>query len=118
MDLAIAIRTGVVKNGLLAVQAAAGIVADSIPEMEWQETENKARAVLARGRTGAGRARRGLASAVVHGSLSFATAQRASRDTAPPSRRRRPEPGFAPASIADSRRDPRTTHPSRRQPRA
>ncbi len=46
MDLAIAIRTGVVKNGLLAVQAAAGIVADSIPEMEWQETENKARAVL------------------------------------------------------------------------
>ncbi|MEO8938409.1 MAG: chorismate-binding protein [Burkholderiaceae bacterium] len=46
MDLAIAIRTGVVKNGLLAVQAAAGIVADSVPEMEWQETENKARAVL------------------------------------------------------------------------
>ena len=46
MDLAIAIRTGVVKDGLLAVQAAAGIVADSIPEMEWQETENKARAVL------------------------------------------------------------------------
>ncbi len=46
MDLAIAIRTGVVKNGLLAVQAAAGIVHDSIPEMEWQETENKARAVL------------------------------------------------------------------------
>jgi anthranilate synthase component I len=46
MDLAIAIRTGVVKNGLLAVQAAAGIVADSVPELEWQETENKARAVL------------------------------------------------------------------------
>ena len=46
MDLAIAIRTGVVKNGMLAVQAAAGIVADSVPEMEWQETENKARAVL------------------------------------------------------------------------
>ena len=46
MDLAIAIRTGVVKNGLLAVQAAAGIVADSVAEMEWQETENKARAVL------------------------------------------------------------------------
>ncbi|MES2832492.1 MAG: anthranilate synthase component I [Pseudomonadota bacterium] len=46
MDLAIAIRTGVIKNGMLHVQAAAGIVADSVPEMEWQETENKARAVL------------------------------------------------------------------------
>lgn len=46
MDLAIAIRTGVIKDGMLYVQAAAGIVADSIPEMEWQETENKARAVL------------------------------------------------------------------------
>lgn len=46
MDLAIAIRTGVVKNGMLAVQAAAGIVADSVAESEWQETENKARAVL------------------------------------------------------------------------
>jgi anthranilate synthase component 1 len=46
MDLAIAIRTGVIKNGMLYVQAAAGIVADSIAEMEWQETENKARAVL------------------------------------------------------------------------
>ena len=46
MDLAIAIRTGIVKDGLLYVQAAAGIVADSIPENEWQETENKARALL------------------------------------------------------------------------
>ncbi|MDY7539139.1 anthranilate synthase component I [Undibacterium sp. RTI2.1] len=46
MDLAIAIRTGVLKDGMLHVQAAAGIVADSVPEMEWQETENKARAVL------------------------------------------------------------------------
>ena len=46
MDLAIAIRTGVLKNGMLYVQAAAGIVADSVPEMEWQETENKARAML------------------------------------------------------------------------
>jgi hypothetical protein len=46
MDLAIAIRTGIVKNGMLYVQAAAGIVADSIPESEWQETENKARALL------------------------------------------------------------------------
>ncbi|MRW86900.1 anthranilate synthase component I [Pseudoduganella sp. FT26W] len=46
MDVAIAIRTGVIKDGNLYVQAAAGIVADSIAEMEWQETENKARAVL------------------------------------------------------------------------
>jgi anthranilate synthase component 1 len=46
MDLAIAIRTGIISGGNLYVQAAAGIVADSIPENEWQETENKARAVL------------------------------------------------------------------------
>lgn len=46
MDLAIAIRTGIVKQGQLFVQAAAGIVADSVPEMEWRETEVKARAVL------------------------------------------------------------------------
>jgi anthranilate synthase component 1 len=46
MDLAIAIRTGVIKDGMLHVQAAAGIVADSVPQNEWQETENKARAVL------------------------------------------------------------------------
>ncbi|SDH13053.1 MULTISPECIES: anthranilate synthase component I [unclassified Duganella] len=46
MDVAIAIRTGVIKDGNLYVQAAAGIVADSIAEMEWQETEHKARAVL------------------------------------------------------------------------
>jgi anthranilate synthase component I len=47
MDLAIAIRTGVVKDETLYVQAAAGIVADSIPENEWRETQNKARALLA-----------------------------------------------------------------------
>ena len=46
MDVAIAIRTGIVKNGMLYVQAAAGVVADSDPEKEWQETEAKARAVL------------------------------------------------------------------------
>ena len=46
LDLAIAIRTGVVKDGTLYVQAAAGIVADSIAELEWRETQNKARAVL------------------------------------------------------------------------
>ncbi|AMS33300.1 MAG: anthranilate synthase component I [Betaproteobacteria bacterium] len=46
LDLAIAIRTGVIKDGVLYAQAAAGIVADSVPELEWQETENKARAML------------------------------------------------------------------------
>ncbi|WP_301102640.1 anthranilate synthase component I [Propionivibrio sp.] len=46
MDLAIAIRTAVVKDGTLYVQAGAGIVADSDPASEWLETENKARAVL------------------------------------------------------------------------
>lgn len=46
MDLAIAIRTAVVKDGQLHVQAGAGIVADSDPESEWQETQNKARAVV------------------------------------------------------------------------
>ena len=46
MDVAIAIRTGVIQNGVLYVQAAAGVVADSIPEMEWRETEHKARALL------------------------------------------------------------------------
>jgi anthranilate synthase component I len=47
VDLAIAIRTGVVKDGTLYVQAAAGIVADSIDDNEWRETQNKARAILA-----------------------------------------------------------------------
>ncbi len=46
MDLAIAIRTAVVKDGQIHVQAGAGIVADSNPESEWQETRNKARAML------------------------------------------------------------------------
>jgi anthranilate synthase component 1 len=46
MDLAIAIRTAVVKGGRLYVQAGAGIVADSVPSAEWTETQNKARAVL------------------------------------------------------------------------
>ena len=46
MDLAIAIRTGIVKDNTLYVQAAAGVVADSVPEMEWKETEAKARALI------------------------------------------------------------------------
>ena len=46
MDLAIAIRTGIIKDQTLYVQAAAGVVADSVPELEWKETEAKARAML------------------------------------------------------------------------
>src|SRR5690606_29516355 len=46
MDVAIAIRTGVVKDGRLLVQAGAGIVADSVAENEWTECGNKARALL------------------------------------------------------------------------
>jgi len=46
MDVAIAIRTAVVKDGRLHVQAAAGIVADSDPRSEWLETQHKTRAVL------------------------------------------------------------------------
>ncbi len=46
MDLAIAIRTAVLKDGILHAQAAAGIVADSVPESEWNETNIKARALL------------------------------------------------------------------------
>jgi anthranilate synthase component 1 len=46
MDLAIAIRTAVVKDGVLHVQAAAGVVADSDPEAEYNETLHKMRAVL------------------------------------------------------------------------
>jgi anthranilate synthase component 1 len=46
MDLAIALRTAVVKDNMLYVQAGAGIVADSVPDSEWIETQNKARAVL------------------------------------------------------------------------
>jgi anthranilate synthase component I len=46
MDVAIAIRTGIVQDNTLYVQAAAGVVADSVPELEWQETEHKARALI------------------------------------------------------------------------
>jgi anthranilate synthase component 1 len=46
MDVAITIRTGIIKDGRLHVQAAAGIVADSVPEAEWNETRIKAQAVL------------------------------------------------------------------------
>ena len=46
MDTCIAIRTIVVKDGTAYVQAGAGIVADSAPEREYEETENKARALM------------------------------------------------------------------------
>jgi anthranilate synthase component 1 len=46
MDLAITIRTCVIAGGEASVQAGGGIVADSVPELEWEETENKARAML------------------------------------------------------------------------
>ncbi len=46
MDTAIAIRTAVIKDGTLHIQAGAGVVADSVPRMEWNETMNKARAVF------------------------------------------------------------------------
>ena len=46
MDTAIAIRTAIVSDGILHIQAGAGVVADSIPEKEWEETLNKASAIL------------------------------------------------------------------------
>ncbi|OUS28349.1 anthranilate synthase component I [Gammaproteobacteria bacterium 45_16_T64] len=46
MDTAIAIRTAVIKDGVLHIQAGAGVVADSIPKLEWKETNNKARAIF------------------------------------------------------------------------
>ncbi|CAA6827893.1 MAG: Anthranilate synthase, aminase component (EC [uncultured Thiotrichaceae bacterium] len=46
MDTAIAIRTAVVKDETLHIQAGAGIVYDSLPELEWKETMNKARAIF------------------------------------------------------------------------
>ncbi len=46
MDTAIAIRTAVIKDGKIFVQAGAGVVADSVPELEWKETMNKARALF------------------------------------------------------------------------
>src|SRR5690606_25138411 len=46
LDTAIAIRTAIVKDGLVHVQAGGGIVADSTAEAEWQETLNKSRALF------------------------------------------------------------------------
>jgi len=46
MDTAIAIRTAVIKDDTLHIQAGAGIVADSVPVNEWNETMNKGRAIF------------------------------------------------------------------------
>ena len=46
MDMAIAIRTAVIKEEKLYVQAGAGIVADSQASLEWEETQNKAKAIV------------------------------------------------------------------------
>ncbi|WP_430460077.1 anthranilate synthase component I [Thalassolituus sp. LLYu03] len=46
MDTAIAIRTAVIKDGKLNIQAGAGVVADSVPRLEWKETMNKGRAMF------------------------------------------------------------------------
>lgn len=46
MDTAIAIRTAVIKDDTLFIQAGGGVVADSVPQLEYQETMNKARAVF------------------------------------------------------------------------
>lgn len=46
MDTAIAIRTAVIKDGMLNIQAGAGVVADSVPKLEWKETMNKGRAMF------------------------------------------------------------------------
>ena len=46
MDTAIAIRTVVVKDGQAILQAGAGVVADSVPTAEWEETLSKARAMM------------------------------------------------------------------------
>ncbi|QIT56654.1 anthranilate synthase component I [Aquisalimonas sp. 2447] len=46
MDTAIAIRTALIKDGQVHVQAGAGVVADSVPSAEWEETLNKGRALI------------------------------------------------------------------------
>ncbi len=46
MDTAIAIRTALIKDGTVHIQAGAGIVADSVPALEWEETMNKGRAIF------------------------------------------------------------------------
>jgi anthranilate synthase component 1 len=78
MDLAITIRTCLISNGVASVQAGAGIVHDSVPEREWEETENKARALL----TAIGRVR-------AMGELGSREAQREAHDRTAPERHAR-----------------------------
>ena len=91
MDLAITIRTCVISGGVASIQAGAGIVADSVPEMEWQETENKARAMLTA--IGQVRATTGEASATPgapHGDARSGTRPEPGASTASPSALRAP----------------------------
>jgi len=46
MDMAIAIRTAVIKDEVLYIQAGGGWVADSVPDLEWKESLNKGRAIF------------------------------------------------------------------------
>ena len=46
MDTAIAIRTAIIKNATLYIQAGGGVVADSVPSLEWKESMNKGRAIF------------------------------------------------------------------------
>ena len=46
MDMAITLRTMVVKDGRITIRAGAGVVADSVPELEWKEVVNKSRALV------------------------------------------------------------------------
>ena len=46
MDMAIAIRTAVIQDGVLYIEAGGGIVADSVPRLEWKESMNKGRAIF------------------------------------------------------------------------
>jgi anthranilate synthase component I len=67
MDLAITIRTCVIADGVANVQVGAGIVYDSVPQREWDETENKARALLtAIGRVRGGRGVTGRSAPLSH----------------------------------------------------
>ena len=75
MDTAIAIRTAVVKNNKLFIQAGAGIVADSVPELEWKETMNKARSIF-------------RAATMAENGLSLDTAEENPRQTNPEERRK------------------------------
>ena len=81
LDTCIALRTGIVKDGILYVQAGGGVVADSDPEAEYQETCNKARALLRAAEEAAAFADRKLTAL---SPIDLATKQSASRTTGTP----------------------------------